>query len=125
MLTKAETQKRFIEARMKTRSVKDPKALFADHSIKVMYADMEQTYVRLHQLGYRRMPEEMYLRWMGMLKNEPDKTDSINIDCYFDMDAPEPKEKTGKNEYNEFSGKGEFVLPDFAKFVEFLSEVGK
>jgi hypothetical protein len=59
------------------------------------------------------------------LKNEPDKTDSINIDCYFDMDAPEPKEKTGKNEYNEFSGKGEFVLPDFAKFVEFLSEVGK
>ena len=73
MLTKAETQKRFIEARMKTRSVKDPKALFADHSIKVMYADMEQTYVRLHQLGYRRMPEEMYLRWMGMLKNEPDK----------------------------------------------------
>jgi len=73
MLTKAETQKRFIEALMKTKIAKDPKALFADNSIKVMYDDMEQTYVRLHQLGYRRMPEEMYLRWMGMLKNEPDK----------------------------------------------------
>ena len=73
MLTKAETQKRFIQARMKTESVKDPKALLADYSIKVMYADMEQTYVRLNQLGYRRMPEEMYLRWMGMLKNEPEK----------------------------------------------------
>jgi len=73
MLTKAETQKRFIEARMKTESVKDPKALFADNSIKMMYADMELTYVRLHKLGYRRMPEEMYLKWMGMLKNEPEK----------------------------------------------------
>ena len=34
---------------------------------------MEQTYVQLHQLGYRRMPEEMYLKWMGMLKHEPEK----------------------------------------------------
>lgn len=63
------------------------------------------------------------------LKKEPDKTDSINIDCYFDMDAPMPKELKGQNEYNGFSGNGEFVLPDFAKFVEFLSiinsETGK
>ena len=79
MPTKAETQKRFIEAKMKNKSVKDPKALFDDISIKMMFADMEQTYVRLHQLGYRRMPEEMYLRWMGMLKNEPDK--------YFDKEV--------------------------------------
>ena len=73
MLTKAETQKRFIEAKMKTKSVKDPKELFADNSIESMYSDMEQTYVRLHQLGYRRMPEEMYLKWMGLLKNEQEK----------------------------------------------------
>ena len=73
MLTKAETQKRFIEAKMKNQNAKKPDELFADDSIKAMYSDMEQTYMRLHQLGYRRMPEEMYLKWMGMLKNEPEK----------------------------------------------------
>jgi hypothetical protein len=73
MLTKAEAQKRLIESKMKAKYAKKPDELFADNSIKAMYSDMELTYVRLHQLGYRRMPEEMYLKWMGMLKNEPDK----------------------------------------------------
>jgi hypothetical protein len=73
MLTKAEAQKSFIDAKMKEKGVKSPKELFTDDSIKIMYSDMEQTYVRLHQLGYRRMPEEMYMQWMGMLKNEPEK----------------------------------------------------
>lgn len=73
MLTKAESQKRFIEAKMKNQNAKKADELFADNSIKAMYSDMEQTYVRLHQLGYRRMPEEIYMQWMGMLKNEPEK----------------------------------------------------
>ena len=73
MLTKAEAQKYFIQAQMKAKNVKTPQELFADNSIKEMFADMEQIYVRLHQLGYRRMPEEMYMQWMGMLKNEPNK----------------------------------------------------
>ena len=47
--------------------------VFSDNSIKEMFTDMEQIYVRLHQLGYRRMPEEMYMQWMGILKNEPNK----------------------------------------------------
>ncbi len=73
MLTKAEAQKRFIDTKMKAKNVKNPKELLADNSIKTMYSDMEQTYVRLHQLGYRRMPEEMYMQWMGMLKKDPEK----------------------------------------------------
>jgi len=73
MLTKAEAQKSYIQARMKAKNVKTPQELFADNSIKEMYADMEQTYVKLHQLGYRRMPEEMYTKWIASLKNEPNK----------------------------------------------------
>lgn len=73
MLTKAEAQKHFIEAKMKANNVKNPQDLFADTTIKAMYSDMEHTYVRLHQLGYRCMPEEMYLQWIGMLKTEPEK----------------------------------------------------
>jgi len=73
MLTKAEAQKYYIQAQMKAKKMKTPQELFADNSIKEMYADMEQTYVKLHQSGYRRMPEEMYMKWMEMLKKEPDK----------------------------------------------------
>lgn len=73
MLTKAEAQKYYIQLQMKTKNKKTPQELFADNSIKEMYEDMEQTYVKLHQLGYRRMPEEMYMQWMGALRNEPNK----------------------------------------------------
>ena len=73
MLTKAEAQKFYIQAQMRAKNVKTPQELFADNSIKEMYSDMEQTYVKLHQLGYRRMPEEMYEKWIASLKNEPNK----------------------------------------------------
>jgi len=79
MLTKAEAQKYYIQSQMKAKIVKTPQELFADNSIKEMYEDMEQTYVKLHQLGYRRMPEEMYMQWMGMLKNEPTKYNNTKI----------------------------------------------
>jgi len=74
MLTKAEAQKFYVQAQMKARKVKTPEELFTDKSIKEMYADMEQTYVKLHQLGYRRMPEEMYMQWIVSLNNEPNKS---------------------------------------------------
>jgi len=70
MLTKAEAQKHYIHSLMKSQNTENPKDLF-DPSIKEMYMDMESTYVRLHQMGYRRMPEEMYLQWMNLLQNEP------------------------------------------------------
>ncbi len=79
MLTKAEAQKYYIQQQMKAKNVKTPQELFTDNSIKEMFADMEQIYVRLHQLGYRRMPEEMYMRWMGILKNDPNKYNNTNV----------------------------------------------
>lgn len=79
MLTKAEAQKFYIQAQMKARNVKTPEGLFTDKSIKEMYADMEQTYVKLHQLGYRRMPEEMYTKWIASLKNEPNKYNNPKV----------------------------------------------
>ncbi|MFA5300734.1 MAG: hypothetical protein WC389_21300 [Lutibacter sp.] len=73
LLTKAEAQKHFIDTKMKIINAKSPKELFSDDSIKAIYEDMEKTYVQLHLLGYRRMPEEMYMQWMGLLKSEPEK----------------------------------------------------
>jgi hypothetical protein len=72
MLTKAEAQKYYIRSLMKSKNVKKAEELFEDSAIKTMYAEMEEAYVRLHESDYRRMPEEMYLQWMGLLKTDPD-----------------------------------------------------
>jgi hypothetical protein len=60
------------------------------------------------------------------LKAEPDKDDTININYYFDEDAPEPEaieiKTTGKGS-EKWSGNGRFLLPDFANFVEFLTSM--
>jgi len=81
MLTKAEAQKYYIQAQIKAKNVKTPQQLFANNTIKEMYEDMEQTYVRLHELGYRRMPEEMCKKWISLLKSDPKKYNKppINI----------------------------------------------
>jgi hypothetical protein len=70
------------------------------------------------------------------LKNEPDKEDTININLYFDEDAAidesadiltatetsdsSTTERKGKEIW---TGNGKFILPDFAKFVNFLTSM--
>jgi hypothetical protein len=68
------------------------------------------------------------------LKNEPDKEDTININLYFDEDAAidesadiltetidsSTTERKGKEVW---TGNGKFILPDFAKFVNFLTSM--
>jgi hypothetical protein len=73
MLTKAEAQKTYIQKQMKQKNAKKVSDLFTDAAIKTMYAEMEQIYAQLHDSGYRRMPEEMYLQWLGLPKLEPEK----------------------------------------------------
>lgn len=52
-----------------------------------------------------------YGKWK--LQNEPDITDTININSYYDEDAP-------CDDKQSWTGEGELILPDFCKFVEFL-----
>nr|WP_321355642.1 hypothetical protein [uncultured Draconibacterium sp.] len=73
MLTRAEAQKYFIDSKLEEQGLSNPQELFSDKSIENGYAEMEQTYVRLYKLGYRRMPEEMYMEWMGLLNSDPEK----------------------------------------------------
>ncbi|MCE7700300.1 MAG: hypothetical protein K8E24_016190, partial [Methanobacterium paludis] len=62
-----------------------------------------------------------YRKWK--LKNEPDKLDTININLYFDEDAHCVDEETGIEKIGDeiWTGEGEFILPDFCKFVKFLN----
>lgn len=56
------------------------------------------------------------------LKREPDISDTLNINWYFDEDAPYneieiSKEQRGGEKWN---GEGELIIVDFAKFTKFL-----
>lgn len=60
------------------------------------------------------------------LKTEPTKDDTINLNLYFDEDAHTNKDEELNKEAtgNEiWTGKGEFILPDFSKLVKFLNEM--
>lgn len=65
-----------------------------------------------------------YGEWQ--LKTEPTKDDTIKLNLYFDEDAHTNKgeelnkEATGKEIW---TGKGQFILPDFSKLVKFLNEM--
>jgi hypothetical protein len=58
------------------------------------------------------------------LKNQPDKDDTIQVNRYFAEDFDDTKE-IGKYEVGteQWSGEGEFILPDFIKLVDFVGLV--
>ena len=66
----------------------------------------------------------VYGKWK--LKREPDKNDTLNVQWYFDEDAPintsiDIKVEQQGNEV--WTGEGELVLPDFVRFVSFLKNM--
>lgn len=63
MLLKAETMKRIYQ---KQKSEKD-------QMTKITYKEMEALYVKLFNLGYREMPEKMYMQWLQSVVKERDK----------------------------------------------------
>lgn len=69
LLLKAETTKRIYEKQQKENN---PKA-------QSTYAQMEQQYIHLYDLGYREMPEKMYKEWLLSLKNQKDKYSNKSV----------------------------------------------
>lgn len=65
-----------------------------------------------------------YGKWK--LKREPDKQDTINVNLYFDEDGPtnaNDLKKGNKKGEEIWTGEGELILPDFARFVMFLKSM--
>lgn len=56
------------------------------------------------------------------LKSEPNNSDSLSIDLYFDQDFFDQEDEKKKEKKGEeaWTGEGDLILPDFAKFVVFL-----
>ena len=58
------------------------------------------------------------------LKSEPSKDDTVQLNLYFDEDAHTNLEEDLNKEIKGeeiWTGKGEFILPDFSKLVKFLN----
>lgn len=80
LLLKAETQKKLFENEMLLRSMDNPNDLIEQsEEHRNLFLEMQSIYVHIHQLGYRQMPEEMYLDWLTTLQEEREKYQNKNI----------------------------------------------
>jgi CarboxypepD_reg-like domain len=73
LLFKAETKKKQFERLMKQRSIINPSVLRQQKDGKILWEEMAGLYGKIHKLGYRTMPEKMYVDWLFSLKAEREK----------------------------------------------------
>lgn len=67
LILKAELHKKQIEIEIDTQKAKQD------------FKKLEQEYANIHVLGYRFMPEDMYLNWLVSLKTERDKYENKKL----------------------------------------------
>jgi hypothetical protein len=72
LMLKAETKKRQFERLSKLQNL-TPSVMKQQKEGQELWADMTQLYNQIHKLGYRAMPEKMYLDWLVSLKKEQEK----------------------------------------------------
>lgn len=73
LILKAETYKKIFQNEMVKAKAEYPSDLFSDQKAKDFFINMQSQYAYIHQLGYRKMPNEMYLNWLTELKREKEK----------------------------------------------------
>lgn len=79
LLLKAETQKKLFDTLMKKYNVENPADIFHLPEAQQIFNETTNLYVHIHELGYRKMPEEMYLDWLVSLKEERKKYENKKI----------------------------------------------
>lgn len=70
LILRAELHKKQIE------NEEDPKKANLDFKL------LEKEYAHIHQIGYRFMPEDMYLNWLVSLKTERDKYENKKLNTF-------------------------------------------
>jgi hypothetical protein len=73
LLLKAETLKKKLENLMSQTGTNYPKEVTRTPEGKQLFAQMQQVYTSIHQLGYRQMPKKMYQDWLEQLNREKEK----------------------------------------------------
>ncbi len=71
LLLKAETLKLIFDQKYKNSNDKE--------LVKKHFNKLQNLYAHIHELGYRQMPKEMYLKWLTELKTEKEKYSNKKI----------------------------------------------
>lgn len=79
LLLKAETKKKLFDLLMAKHNAENPSDIFYLPEAQNIFNEMTNLYVQIHELGYRKMPEEMYLDWLVSLKEERNKYENKKI----------------------------------------------
>ncbi len=79
LILKAETKKRQFEKLMKSQNISTPSVLKQQKEGKALWDDMNNLYSQIHKLGYRAMPEKMYVDWFESLQKERDRYDNKQV----------------------------------------------
>ncbi|WP_306353670.1 hypothetical protein [Flavobacterium sp. '19STA2R22 D10 B1'] len=70
LILKAEIHKKNIEAETDSQKA------------RIAFATLEKEYAHIHAIGYRYMPEEMYINWLISLKTERDKYENKKLNTF-------------------------------------------
>lgn len=81
LLLRAETYKKVIEQSLNAYHI--PYEQVQNHpTTKVFFELMQKDFIAIHQLGYRKMPDSMYLEWLLTLKEEKNKYQNKKITTF-------------------------------------------
>lgn len=79
LLLQAETHKTQFENLIKEQNTIDIQIALNNPKAKQLFDLMNKEYTHIHEIGYRSMPEEMYLDWLISLKTEREKYEDTRL----------------------------------------------
>ena len=82
LLLKAETKKKMFDALMTEYNAQYPVDILNIPEAQKLFSEMTNVYAQIHKMGYRKMPEDMYLDWLVSLKAERTKYENKEISTF-------------------------------------------
>lgn len=82
LLMNIEAKRRQIETFLRKKRAEFPTDIAKYPETVQLFKEIEEQIVNIHNLGYRKMPEEMYLDWLVSLKEEKEKYANKKINTF-------------------------------------------
>ena len=79
LLLQAETHKKQFQKMMKEQNTTNIQTAKNNPKANALFELMNREYTHIHEIGYRTMPEEMYLDWLVSLKTERAKYEDTRM----------------------------------------------
>jgi len=100
MILRAELLKKRYEQVMKDKGATQFSKLWTNPAMKEKFDEVQRAYFNVHQVGYRRMPKEMYLNWLFRVKKDTTRTP-------YKFKSPQPFKQYNYNVKMVTAGDGE------------------